>query len=160
MKNRGAGFLFLSILTSLQVNAQVIQRESTQEVLKVTKEQGVPQNIARYASQVNVLQIGQENQAYLSTVADYDKQTVYQDGHRNFIDSKLSGKTVQQDVLQRGDDNSYRIDAHDKNANHNLRVLQDGHRQHLMIEGSNTMSQGMQVISKSVDQTIIIRNYK
>lgn len=115
--------------------------------------------VATNSNSVFISQIGDSNNILSVTESVDSKVTLIQNGNDNLTVLDLDANTLQQTVIQKGDNNSFLDYSPFKTDVRNATINQTGNNQNLTIFGSNSLSEKIKVAMKGQDQSVIIRNF-
>lgn len=118
------------------------------------------QTTAVEGSSVFLTQIGEANKARVAVSAEASDINVLQNGNQNEVDLQYDVKTVAADLEQNGD-NNYLLDyTIDPSQNISLDVTQNGDNLNFERFGTNELSKNIKFTQTAASPTIIIRSFK
>lgn len=117
-------------------------------------------NNASTYSNVQIQQIGNNNNIVSSNRSNNAGINLVQQGNKNQIGLNLSSKTIDENVFQSGYNHSF-IDVNSNSSiMHSSNVIQQGANQNLLMYGNNSMANNMFINMRGSNQTVIVRNIK
>jgi hypothetical protein len=107
---------------------------------------------------VHIRQVGYYNQFTSNVRSAASDILLYQIGNRNQTFLQRSSLTIDEQILQRGNNNTFYDIGKNWTLYHKGQVYQQGNNQRLLFIGSNSLSERIMVSMRGNNQTVIIRN--
>lgn len=106
-----------------------------------------------------IYQIGTDNIARVQTQGENNELKLMQRGDANKANINISGKTLVHNTLQNGNGNVFLEYTNAGHLNLERQILQDGSNQNLVIYGSNSLTESIQLNLKGDSQALTIRSF-
>ncbi|MCT8338519.1 hypothetical protein MG296_00495 [Flavobacteriaceae bacterium TK19130] len=116
-------------------------------------------NAVQDENSVFIRQVGDYNTAVSRTQSQQSDVDIIQLGDRNYSYLNLNATTIENRVVQNGDDNIFMDFGVFRSQYHGTEVIQDGDNQTFTRFGSNSISEKLKVNMQGDDSSIIIRNF-
>jgi len=116
-------------------------------------------NVFSDENTIFIEQIGDDNFVKTKTKSKVSEINLYQNGNQNSIYLDLTAKTIEETVLQEGNNNyfldfsSYGVDFH------SAEVVQQGNNHNITWFGGNSISEKIKIKMEGDNKTIIVRNF-
>ncbi|RDK84723.1 hypothetical protein [Marinirhabdus gelatinilytica] len=108
---------------------------------------------------VFVNQVGNNNQAFVSSASQDSEFNLLQRGDGNSLFVSTNAQVVRETVVQLGDDNRF-VDFSNATDIQNLEVIQSGNSQNLIYHNNNSISERIKIrMQGEVGQSVIVRNF-
>ena len=108
---------------------------------------------------ISVSQIGNYNSVTTSVQTQISNLSYNQQGAYNEMDIVATGREVNHNIVQYGDNNSFDNFSVNPASQQSIELIQKGNNQNVSIFGENSMSKNMKVSLEGNDKTLIIRNF-
>lgn len=108
---------------------------------------------------VYIEQAGRDNLINTNVSAHESVIRIEQNGRSNYAYLDIVAKTIQQDILQDGNNNSFFNYTNAPNTEHTAEVLQNGNNTDVTIYGGNSLSEEMSISVQGSDRSVIVRNF-
>ncbi len=165
-------FLFIFILAVGIVNAQTYTTQSGTDALDAFNsktsqlgflssqtQQNYFNNAATASNNVFIRQVGDGNNASVSSRTADGDINVLQNGSDNDLYVDISAETIKQTIVQNGDNNSIYHTNPFRLQSHESQILQNGNNQNLEWFGENSLSEKMKISMQGENQSVIVRSF-
>ncbi|MEO9894671.1 hypothetical protein [Aurantibacter sp.] len=120
----------------------------------------VQSNVPQAASNsVYIQQIGSNNSSLVQSKSDYSTISLVQNGNANNADIDVAAKTFSTNVLQNGNNNFLLEYGNSPSLNLERNIIQNGNEQNVVIFGSNSLTDKIQLNLQGNAKSITIRNF-
>lgn len=172
MKNKSTFWALIVILIYGNVAfAQTYKTDESKTTIENITEKNVENNfLATNSTSENTLaiidnnsifiqQIGNGNAIKTNTKSKNSNTTLSQNGNQNKIYLDVAANTIEEKVMQNGD-NNYLLDFSPYGVDfHGVDVIQQGNNQNITLFGGNAISERIKINMQGDSKTIIVRNF-
>ena len=172
MKNKSAFWVLILILIYGNVAiAQTYKADKSDTTIKNFTEKNAENNFlaANVVSENNpvyidenaifIQQIGNDNSVKANTKSSFSNIELSQKGDQNSIYLDITAKTIEEKIIQHGD-NNYFLDFSPYGVNlHSAEVVQQGSNQNITVFGGNAISEKIKINMQGDSKTVIVRNF-
>jgi len=172
MKNKSKLLVLIAIFIYGNVAiAQTYKKDESETTIKNFTEKNVENNfLATNLTSENTLvftdentifiqQIGNDNVVKANTKSDKSNIALSQNGDQNKIYLDIAAKTIEEKIIQDGD-NNYFLDFSPYGVDfHSAEVVQQGNNQNITVFGGNAISEKIKINMQGDSKTIIVRNF-
>ncbi|MRI02087.1 hypothetical protein GH721_16195 [Kriegella sp. EG-1] len=153
----GFNTLYAQIEVVEDVGASLVSDVGLENLQSVSQ---VQSNVPQAASNaVYIQQIGSNNNSAVQTQTDYSTISLVQNGNANNADINVAAKTFSTNVLQNGNNNFLLEYGNAPSLNLERNIIQNGNEQNVVIFGSNTLTEKIQLNLQGNAKSITIRNF-
>lgn len=151
--------------TALQINREfetigAIENFSLLDKINRDNLQNTPNNISNVQENtyVTITQIGNYNFSSVNINANSAQINIEQNGANNTVDIDKSGNQINESIYQNGNNNYIQDQSYYSNQNSSNQFTQLGDNLSLYNYGSNSISEGLNIVQTGSQKTIIIIN--
>ncbi len=162
-------FLFINIVSSMCFAQNAVEETNPLDLIKVIGPQNIVPNfsinptqissITSHSNNIYIDQIGSNNTIRINAVTQRSNIDLIQNGNSNTVRLNFSALSAAETIQQQGDNHHLAAFGNTPSLNLQRTVNQEGYGQKLIIHGSNSLSEKIQLNMKGAASTIIIRNF-
>lgn len=153
--------IFVDLSVILTVSLSFSQQDSNsywqQRELGIIQQSNITESEAVVSNITYIQQIGNQNYSNVNLQSNHSNFRVYQNGYNNEVDITKSAYTINELVVQNGDNNSIYERSYYSNVV-NSQVIQTGNNNEYLSMGSNSISDNLKINIRGNNKTVIVLN--